>query len=211
MSFRPNPSALLKPTATDAESGNDSGTDDDQPKASTSTGGVYRPPRLAAVPYTEPVRGSRKTKEARAPKTNTLLTDYALTTGSTLPTSESVTGLHTTNSSRIGPGGSKGKSLAQEQNEYEESAFTRLPLRKTDLKRREREEREDALGLGGWSDVLGGIGGSGGFEVGGGGGSSGGGAWEKRKRGTEGTDGGKPKKGKFERDMGKKGKSKKRR
>ena len=107
-----------------------------------------------------------------------------------------------------------------EQTEFEESAFVRLPLKKTDLKRREKEEREDALGLGGWGDVLGGIGGSGEYALGGTGGEgeSGGGAWERRKRagpedeGFGGGDGGKKaKKGRFEREVGNRGKSKKRR
>ncbi|KAL7412877.1 hypothetical protein BDY24DRAFT_391416 [Mrakia frigida] len=219
LSFRPNPSALLKPSRSgnNDDSASDASDDNNGPTSSKSTSGIYRPPRLAAVPYLDS-SSSRKTKSAaRPPKTSTLLTDYALSTGSTLPHAESVTGLHTY--SGVGGGSGKSKSLAMEQTEFEESAFVRLPLKKTDLKRREKEEREDALGLGGWGDVLGGIGGSGEYALGGTGtGGEEGGAWERRKRsGPEdegfGGDGGgkKAKKGRFEREVGNRGKSKKRR
>lgn len=219
LSFRPNPSALLKPSRSgnNDDSGSDDASDVEGGGSKPSGSGIYRPPRLAAVPYLESTGRKSKTAATRAPKTSTLLTDYALSTGSTLPHSESVTGLHTT--SGVGAGSGKNKSLAQEQTEFEESAFVRLPLKKTDLKRREKEEREDALGLGGWGDVLGGIGGAG--EYGAGGDGESGGAWERRKRagsedgggfgGGEGGGGKKRKQGKFESAVGARGKSKKRR
>ena len=209
MSFRPNPSALVKPSGQPDD-------DLDQPEASTSAsagGALYRPPRLAAVPYSGlPKSGTRKGKQAAAEqressKTSSLLKDYALGTISALPHQESTSGLPSLASSAR----SKGKkSLAQEQDAYEESSFVRLPLKKSELKRREREERDDAFGIGGgsitgWDDVLGGLSGVGGYGAGSAPAGSGerAGAWERRKRGA-GEEGRKPaKKGRFERDVGK--------
>lgn len=62
LSFRPNPDALL------GKSGEDDDEDEGEGEAS-APGGVYRPPRLAAVPY-EPEGGADKKskEEARARK-----------------------------------------------------------------------------------------------------------------------------------------------
>lgn len=212
MSFRPNPSALVKPSG---QAASDDDDDDGRPEASTSaSGALYRPPRLAAVPYSDlPKSGRAKGKQQQADresaKTSSLLKDYALGTISALPHQESVSGLPSLSSSAR----SKGKkSLAQEQDEYEESSFVRLPLKKTELKRREREERDDAFGIGGgsitgWDDVLGGLAGVGGYGSGSAPAGSGerGSAWERRKRGAGAGDRAAPaaKKGRFERDVGK--------
>lgn len=214
MSFRPNPSALVKPSARD---GSPSGSDDDQPEASTSgtSGALYRPPRLAAVPYSDLPKSSRsKGKQAESnDRPTTLLKDYALSTISHLPHMESVSGLPSLSSSARSTRNKK--SLAQEQEEYEESSFVRLPLKKSELKRREKEERDDAYGIGGgsitgWDDVLGGLSSVGGYGSSRAAGGEREGVWERRKRGAEGEGaGGKVKKGKFDRAVGKVGRKKK--
>lgn len=213
MSFRPNPSALVKPSARDGSPSHSS--DDDQPEASTSggtSGALYRPPRLAAVPYSDLPKSARaKGKQAAkdAGKTSTLLKDYALSAISALPHQESVSGLPSLSSSARAARGKQ--SLAQEQEAYEESSFVRLPLKKAELKRREREERDDAYGIGGgsitgWDDVLGGLSSVGGYGSGRAAGGERESAWDRRKRGADEGAGARPakaKKGRFERDVGK--------
>nr|AOR51875.1 U3 small nucleolar ribonucleoprotein LCP5 [Phaffia rhodozyma] len=214
MSFRPNPSALVKPNQS---STTESASSPSGETNGTSTSGVYRPPRLAAVPYLPPTSKSSKTNRAEsgsAGKTSSLLTDYALSTVSHLPHQETVSGLPSLSSSARASRANR--SLAQEQTEFEEGAFTRLTLKKSELKRREREERDDALGLGGgrnggtgWEDVLGGLGGG---RYDSGGDREKGGAWERRKRGPDEGESragpAKNKKGRFETRVGsKKGKN----
>jgi U3 small nucleolar ribonucleoprotein protein LCP5 len=214
MSFRPNPSALVKPSG----QADDDDDDDGQPRASTSSaasaGALYRPPRLAAVPYSDLPKSGRRGAKGKEPasgsngKTSSLLKDYALGTISSLPHQETTSGLPSLSSSARAT--AHKRSLAQEQDAYEEASFVRLPLKKSELKRREREERDDAFGIGGgsitgWDDVLGGLSSVGGYgaERGGGERAS---AWERRKRtGDEGAArAAKPaKKGRFERDVGK--------
>jgi hypothetical protein len=162
MSFRPNPSALVKPSG----QADDDDDDDGQPRASTSSaasaGALYRPPRLAAVPYSDLPKSGRRGAKGKEPasgsngKTSSLLKDYALGTISSLPHQETTSGLPSLSSSARAT--AHKRSLAQEQDAYEEASFVRLPLKKSELKRREREERDDAFGIGGgsitgWDDV----------------------------------------------------------
>lgn len=128
LAFRPNPSAI-KAT---------------EPKADQS-GDVYRPPRIAAVPYTE-ASTSRRT-ERRAPA---LLSEFASTLQGA-PGMETTSGLSTvpvradrhTNSASA-----KRAAELQRINEFEEENMTRLVTTKREAKRRREDEAALALGYG---------------------------------------------------------------
>lgn len=130
LAFKPNPSALLnKHTKSDNREDDDEDTKD----------GVYRPPKLAAVPYTDPEKGPRKDKKVIP---QAILPELV---GGMDVTQQSSTGLGTVPSKLS----SKRARELQHMNDYEEENFTRLVQNRKDGNRRLRDEADVALGGGG--------------------------------------------------------------
>ncbi|TXT05049.1 hypothetical protein VHUM_03869 [Vanrija humicola] len=134
LSFRPNPSAMVAAARAEPEKKT---ADDDQD-------GVYRPPRVAAMPYNEP---TKQRKERRAPA---LLSEFAAgldgapavqtTTG--LSTRPVLAGAHTNSAS------AKRAAELKRIQEFEEDNMTRLVTTKREAKRRRDDEEALALGFG---------------------------------------------------------------
>lgn len=140
LSFRPNPSAMVAAARTE-----------EKKKAYTAAGagdddndGVYRPPRVAAMPYKEP--GTQR-KERRAPA---LLSEFAqsmdgapaIQTTSGLSTRPVLAGAHTNSTS------AKRAAELKRISEWEEDNMTRLVTTKREAKRRREDEESLALGFG---------------------------------------------------------------
>lgn len=131
----------------------------DQPADGQASSAVYRPPKIAAMPYNEASGSRKKGKDKQA--TSAFLTDVArdLTQSANTPYAEGVSGLSTApnNTSR------RARKLA-EIKDYEEGNLTRLSMSKKEAKKRRQDEEEVALGGGGSLDARG-RGGRGGFGV----------------------------------------------
>ena len=126
LAFRPNPENLMN----DSDSGDDPDENDDTRE------GIYRPPRLAAMPYTEPKRDK---KASRAPVPSAL--SALVYQDPSKPHIESTTGL--------GSIPSLSSNRAREihrMNEFEEENFTRLVMKKKEMRRRKKDEEDIALG-----------------------------------------------------------------
>lgn len=138
LQYRPNPSALVRPTFGGQEDGED-----------TSRDGIYRPPRIQATAMPTTVR---REKEARRPNKSATLDEFISTEMSTAPLAEPSIGSH------IIDGGRRTKSEKQrreeqEKIEYEERNYTRLP-KESKKERAKKAGRRDA-GYGGeeWRDL----------------------------------------------------------
>lgn len=120
----------------DAESsgseGSDISEDDEKPRS-----GVYRPPKLAPVPYTEDTR-SKRDRDRRKPIPTALA---QLGQSAFDPHVESTSGLGNVPALQS----ARAKELAR-MTEFEEENFTRLVMKKKDEKRRRRDEEDLALG-----------------------------------------------------------------
>ena len=99
---------------------------------------IYRPPRLAPMPYTES-SGKDKGKSRRAPLPSAL-TNLAQMDLS-MPHAESTSGLGSTPALT-----SKRAKDLQRMTEFEEENMTRLVMKKKDAKRRREDEADIALG-----------------------------------------------------------------
>ncbi|KAF6765095.1 hypothetical protein DFP72DRAFT_870094 [Ephemerocybe angulata] len=129
LAFKPNPQNLV-------DNGDDDGSDQDDDKSRNANGdAIYRPPHLAPVPYIEK---SSKGRRERPPIPSALAT---LQQDPSRPHVESSTGLGGMPSLASG----RAKHLKR-ITEYEEENFTRLMMKKTDAKRRARDEEDLALG-----------------------------------------------------------------
>ncbi|CEH11959.1 Protein involved in rRNA processing [Ceraceosorus bombacis] len=198
LSFRPNLDAF-------ASTGTSSDAQDDGPSRS-SKDGIYRPPRLAPVPYTgdrprvrrgaDQVDGggissdeaeaggpdSSRSRSRRAlPRNASLLNDLSQSLSS-LPyeASSSGSGGGALQASSSASTSSRARKLAEMQ-EYEESNLTRLATSGKEAKRRRKEEESLALGggeRGGGADSL--MNEFGGLLSSGGGGGAGGSGRRKR-------------------------------
>lgn len=160
LNFKPN----LANFGVNGDAASDDSDDDAAPKASTS--GVYRPPRLAPLPYNEEARGKclgmskvvpvkyycrsqandilwigKKVRER--PVGNALVRDMAasLTNATANPYAESTSGLGVTPTMQS----RKAAKLADIER-YEEENYTRLFMNKKDAKRRRMDEEDLALG-----------------------------------------------------------------
>ncbi|TRM62761.1 hypothetical protein BD626DRAFT_548578 [Schizophyllum amplum] len=135
LAFRPNPQNLL-----DAQNDGDSDAESVASRASHSAGKdeIYRPPRLAPMPY-----NPTTSKEKRASKRTALPPPTALRAlaDPSQPHAESTSGLGTTPSLQS----ARARYLTR-LNNYEEENFTRVVMRKRDALRRERDEEDMALG-----------------------------------------------------------------
>lgn len=138
LSFRPNPSAMVAAARTEEKQRKTTSAGDD------ADAGVYRPPRVAAMPYKEP--GTQR-KERRAPA---LLSEFAqsmdgapaIQTTSGLSTRPVLAGAHTNSVS------AKRAAELKRIAEWEEDNMTRLVTTKREAKRRREDEESLALGFG---------------------------------------------------------------
>lgn len=131
LAFRPNPENLILDDE-DGSEGDQDGNDD----TAHDRDGIYRPPRLAAMPYTEPKR-DRKARRGPLPSALSSLMQQ----DPSQPHIESTSGL--------GSMPSLSSNRAREirrMNEFEEENFTRLILKKKEMKRRKKDEEDIALG-----------------------------------------------------------------
>ncbi|WWC57969.1 uncharacterized protein I303_100504 [Kwoniella dejecticola CBS 10117] len=152
LSFRPNPSAIVssrEPTAKSSRLEALENQSDSDGEASSSK--IYRPPRVAAVPYLDP-SSSREEKKQRERQAPALLSEFAQSID-TAPIMESTSGL----SVRQTLGGSRHHTNSTSQkraeelrriNEFEESNMTRLVTSKKEAKRRRDDEAALAMGFG---------------------------------------------------------------
>jgi len=136
LAFRPNPQALMDQESEDSASSEEDNLRDDDDRQRDD--GIYRPPKLAPVPYTEGAGGKRDKKERKRP----VPTALAHLASQLDPYMESTSGLG-------GGVPSMQSSRAREldrMREYEEENFTRLVMKKKDARARRRDEEDIALG-----------------------------------------------------------------
>jgi U3 small nucleolar ribonucleoprotein protein LCP5 len=126
LAFRPNPEALI---------GGGSDEDDDQ---DADTDGIYRPPKLAPMPYVEPT--SKAARARRPPPAPHALASLAHLDPER-PFVESATGLGIVPSMQS----ARARELRR-MDEFEEENMTRLVLKKKDERRRRKDEEDIALG-----------------------------------------------------------------
>ncbi|KAE8271081.1 hypothetical protein A4X09_0g1273 [Tilletia walkeri] len=178
LAFRPNPSALMaaskasdsikrKPTmdrnkAPTSRKNSRAQENPDSDDEEDSRGGVYKPPKLAPVPY-DPDSISRKRSEGgsedRLPpgkRNAALLADLSLGLSSN-PYELSSAGLGGAgrNSASSAQASVRAKALRRME-EYEEENFSRLVMKKKDAKKRRRDEAAVALGGAGMDSGRGG-------------------------------------------------------
>ncbi|KAI0253776.1 hypothetical protein BJV78DRAFT_1122391 [Lactifluus subvellereus] len=129
LAFRANPDALV---------GGGSDEDDDQGADAASHDGIYRPPKLAPMPYVEPT--SKEARARRPPPAPHALASLAHLDPER-PFVESATGLGIVPSMQS----ARAREL-QHMEEFEEENMTRLVLKKKDERRRKKDEEDIALG-----------------------------------------------------------------
>ncbi|WVQ93934.1 hypothetical protein IAU59_001012 [Kwoniella sp. CBS 9459] len=147
LSFRPNPSAIVsarEPSSKVAKrlAAVDAGSDG-QAEGSNE---IYRPPRVAAVPYLDSARGDPKQRTRQAPA---LLSEFAASLDAT-PMLESTSGLSTRPVSNRATNSVSAKRAAELKriNDFEEENMTRLVTSKRESKRRREDEAALAMGFG---------------------------------------------------------------
>ncbi|KAH8833903.1 hypothetical protein DL96DRAFT_1578798 [Flagelloscypha sp. PMI_526] len=135
LAFRPNPENFADASE---EEGSDNEDASDLRHHDKHKDGIYRPPRLAPVPYTV-TSGKSKKERNRAPIPSAL--SSLLESDPSMPHAESSSGLGNT------PAFASGRARYLERlKDYEESNFTRLFMKKKDAKQRLRDEEDLALG-----------------------------------------------------------------
>ncbi|GAA5829057.1 hypothetical protein JCM11251_004110 [Rhodosporidiobolus azoricus] len=133
LAFRPNPANLvLDRTASDVE---------DEEEAQERAG-VYRPPRVAAMPYTEAPAKGKKEKRASAMPSH-LISDISSAMSSSTPYGESTSGLSVSHDPSLQSGTARHLKRVEQ---YEMDNFTRMRMSKKDAKKRRAEEEEVAFG-----------------------------------------------------------------
>lgn len=136
LAYRPNPQALMNQG--DSDSDEDEAESDSAEKEERRGNEIYRPPKLAPVPYNDTARET-KSKTRRAPIPTALAHLSALAHN---PHLESTTG---TGAAPPALQSARAKELAR-ITEFEEENFTRIVMKKADEKRRKRDEADIALG-----------------------------------------------------------------
>ncbi|KAI0806928.1 hypothetical protein C8Q74DRAFT_1312917 [Fomes fomentarius] len=137
LAFRPNPQALL-----DQDSGSEDG--DGGSAQGDDRDGIYRPPKLAPVPYTESRKSKDKTRRAPIPSGLANLAHL----DPSMPYMESTSGLGST------PALSSGRARElKRMTQFEEENFTRLVMKKKVARQRALDEADIALG-GRFGDIL---------------------------------------------------------
>ncbi|KAJ3798025.1 hypothetical protein GGU11DRAFT_871442 [Lentinula aff. detonsa] len=135
LAFRPNPQNLL-------DGNNNDDADDTSGNGDTTTNGIYRPPRVAPMPYV-PQTSAKTNRQQRAPIPSSLVS--VLHTDRSMPHVESTSGLGNTPS--LNHTSSRAKYL-QHLTEFEEDQFGRVMMGKKEARRRVRDEEALALGSG---------------------------------------------------------------
>lgn len=133
LAFKPNPQALIN---NDAENREEASDGKDLYDDAAERDEIYRPPRLAPMPYVE--KSKKQSRRDRPPVPSALA---ALTADPSRPFEETTSGLGGAPSLASG----RAKYLTRLQ-DYEEENFTRLVMKKSDAKRRARDEEDLALG-----------------------------------------------------------------
>ncbi|OCF59790.1 U3 small nucleolar ribonucleoprotein LCP5 [Kwoniella mangroviensis CBS 10435] len=150
LSFRPNPSAIVSSreptTSSSSTKPSKYAAASDEEDGSSSQ--IYRPPRVAAVPYLEngTSRSERKERQRQAPA---LLSEFAASIDSA-PILESTSGLSVrpvSNKATNSVSAKRAEELKRIQ-EFEESNMTRLVTSKKEAKRRRDDEAALAMGFG---------------------------------------------------------------
>ncbi|KAG0125110.1 hypothetical protein HOY82DRAFT_493370 [Tuber indicum] len=146
LAFRPNPAALVKPSA---------------PALSSSTtnlsDGIYRPPRISATAMPEPNRSAEKGKPPR--RKSHMLDEFVTEELSTAPTAEPSIGSTIIDSGRVVKT-ARDRREERERQEYEENNFVRLPkMGKKEVRELKRRGGREVNGMGGedWSGFTGDI------------------------------------------------------
>ncbi|KAF8636573.1 hypothetical protein AX17_003384 [Amanita inopinata Kibby_2008] len=132
LAFRPNLENLVVEHS-DAELSSEETADAVTDKQHLADG-IYRPPRLAPMPYLDQSKNSRKDRNPVPSGLRVLLNDH------TRPHMESTSGLGST------PAASGRVAYLQRLKEFEEENFSRLVMKKSEAKKRARDEAEVALG-----------------------------------------------------------------
>ncbi|KAI9815206.1 MAG: hypothetical protein M1832_005541 [Thelocarpon impressellum] len=139
LSYRPNPSSLLRPTKSSASTGPSAAT-------STSSSTIYRPPRITptSLPNTKP------SPTSRAPRKSSTLAEFLATEASAAPLAEPSIGTTISSLGRRTASTAERASRA-ERARYEEENFVRLPKEARKKKGGKRSgERERGGGMGGY-------------------------------------------------------------
>jgi len=131
LAFRPNPQNLVS-----NDQGSDAESDENQNEDEGTRDGIYRPPKLAPMPYSESA-GDKRSKRQPIPKTLSSLIHQ----DPSRPHVESTSGLGST------PALASDRAREiQRMTEFEEDNFTRLMMKKKDVRRRRQDEADLALG-----------------------------------------------------------------
>jgi len=141
LAFRPNPSNLVDSDET-IDAAICTSRDQSSHRANRdlhdikSSDGMYRPPRVAPVPYSE--KSKSQIRKERPPVPSALA---SLSSDPSRPHVESISGLGSTPSLASGRA-----AYLKRLNEFEEENFSRVVMKKRDAKRRARDEEDLALG-----------------------------------------------------------------
>lgn len=138
LAFKPNPANFADDDESDA--GSDAGYNGGAAPESEPEDGIYRPPRIAAVPYTGTAGKKTKGRREAIPQTLAALRYH----DASMPHIETTSGLGSMPSLQ-----SRRARELKEMQDYEEENFTRLVLGKKESKQRARDEADVALGGGG--------------------------------------------------------------
>lgn len=130
LAFKPNPQNLMNQASEDSASSDD----EDEGREERSRDGIYRPPKLAPVPYTETSGKSKRDRRRPVPTALSQLSHL----DPHVETTSGLGGVPALQSARA-------RELAR-MTEFEEENFTRMVMKKKDAKRRQRDEEDIALG-----------------------------------------------------------------
>ncbi|KAF8120950.1 hypothetical protein EV363DRAFT_1406709 [Boletus edulis] len=131
LAFRPNPQNLV-----DNDQASNAASDAEGNEEADNRDGIYKPPKLAPMPYTENA-GDKRSKRQPIPKSLSSL----LHQDPSRPHLESSSGLGAM------PALASGRAREiQRMTEFEEDNFTRLMMKKKEAQRRRRDEEDLALG-----------------------------------------------------------------
>lgn len=150
LAFRPNPQNFITDTHDSNSHGSVSQTRKTDDRLDTSDR-IYHPPRMAPMPYTEKSKNQARREQAPIPSALALLT-----ADPSRPHTQTTTGLSGTPSLASGRA-----AYLKRLKDFEEENFSRIIMKKSDAKRRARDEQDLALGgdLAGRSNSRGGAGG----------------------------------------------------
>ncbi|BGP37393.1 hypothetical protein JCM10449v2_001299 [Rhodotorula kratochvilovae] len=133
LAFRPNPSNMVLDRTQSEE-------EDDVEAEERS--GVYRPPRVAAMPYAEPPAKGKRGKRDRDPGSH-LISDMSMSMSSATPYAEATSGLSVSHDPSLQSGTARHLKRLEE---YEMDHFTRKHMSKKEARARRAQEAEVAFG-----------------------------------------------------------------